>query len=95
MTFLGSLLAGVGFSIQMSGRGRGRGRGAVPPSVASAPFSYGSSNGSNASGSTQAIYTSRTEPSQKFPVILFSLIFPIVSPFLTVCLFQFQFFRTF
>lgn len=49
----------------MSGRGRGRGRGAVPPSVASAPFSYASSN---ASGSTQGIYPSRTEPSQKFPV---------------------------
>jgi len=49
----------------MGGRGRGRGRGAVPPSVASAPFNFGSSNGP---ASTTGIYNSRTEPSQKFPV---------------------------
>jgi hypothetical protein len=49
----------------MGGRGRGRGRGAVPPSVASASFNFGSSNGPS---STTGIHTSRTEPSQKFPV---------------------------
>ncbi len=52
----------------MGGRGRGRGRGAVPPSVASAPFGSAHSNGSPSTTNSGINYSSRTEPSQKFPV---------------------------
>jgi hypothetical protein len=64
----------------MSGRGRGRGgrggRGSLPPSVASASFSYGS-NGTSSNGAPSStttgpfnFHTPKTEPSHKFPVRL-------------------------
>lgn len=58
---------GIHTATIMGGRGRGRGRGAVPPSVASAHFGSGNFGGSP-STSTSGIYTSKAEPSQKFPV---------------------------
>ncbi len=76
--------AGVFLRMSGRGRGRGRGRGAVPPSVAaSSAYNYAnastSSLGSSSSAGPAGLAGIRTEPMQKFPVLVWYFAFQFLT----------------